>query len=335
MSTQVIIRNGTAAQNNAFTGAAGEITIDTTTWNIRIHDGITPGGAAKTLQGNALNSGYLSLSANLSAGGNVIGANLVTVGNVDAGNITAGNIISNSYSTSGNITGGNIITLGLVTAGLVSASGNISGANLNLTGNIFDTGALTINSGSNGNITIAPNGTGTTIVSSALSASGNVSGGNLNVTGNIVDTGALFVISGANGNISLTPNGTGVVTVSSAANVTGNIASANFVFDSKGELRSVPINSQTTSYSLVITDAGKFISSNANVTVPASVFNTGDSVSVYNNSTGNITIVQGAGVTMYNVGTASTGNRTLAQRGLATVLCVAANTFVATGGGLT
>ena len=38
---------------------------------------------------------------------------------------------------------------------------------------------------------------------------------------------------------------------------------------------------------------------------------------------------------MYFVGTASTGSRTLAQRGLATVYCVAANTFVITGGGLT
>jgi hypothetical protein len=38
---------------------------------------------------------------------------------------------------------------------------------------------------------------------------------------------------------------------------------------------------------------------------------------------------------MYLAGTATTGNRTLAQRGLVTVLCVASNTFVINGGGLT
>jgi len=37
---------------------------------------------------------------------------------------------------------------------------------------------------------------------------------------------------------------------------------------------------------------------------------------------------------MRQVGTANTGNRTLAQYGLCTLLCVASNTFVITGGGV-
>jgi hypothetical protein len=37
---------------------------------------------------------------------------------------------------------------------------------------------------------------------------------------------------------------------------------------------------------------------------------------------------------MYLVGTSTTGNKTLAQRGIATVLCVGTNTFVISGGGL-
>ena len=45
MATQLQFRRGTSAQNNAFTGAAGEITLDTDTNNIRIHDGATAGGA--------------------------------------------------------------------------------------------------------------------------------------------------------------------------------------------------------------------------------------------------------------------------------------------------
>ena len=44
MATQLQFRRGTTAQNNAFTGAAGEISIDTDSKNLRIHDGVTAGG---------------------------------------------------------------------------------------------------------------------------------------------------------------------------------------------------------------------------------------------------------------------------------------------------
>jgi hypothetical protein len=107
------------------------------------------------------------------------------------------------------------------------------------------------------------------------------------------------------------------------------------ISDAKGNIRSVPINSQTAAYTLVGSDAGKCVStSSGNVTVPASVFSAGDSVSIFNASAGDITIVSGAGVTMNLVGDPSTGNRTLAAKGLATVFCVAVDTFVCTGGGV-
>jgi hypothetical protein len=44
MATQVQFRRGTSSQNNAFTGAQGELTIDTDVWTLRIHDGSTVGG---------------------------------------------------------------------------------------------------------------------------------------------------------------------------------------------------------------------------------------------------------------------------------------------------
>jgi hypothetical protein len=46
MSKVLQIRRGTAAQSNNFTGLAGEITMDTNTKTIRIHDGTTLGGFA-------------------------------------------------------------------------------------------------------------------------------------------------------------------------------------------------------------------------------------------------------------------------------------------------
>jgi hypothetical protein len=44
MPTVLQFRRGTAAQNNAFTGALGELSIDTENDSIRIHDGSTAGG---------------------------------------------------------------------------------------------------------------------------------------------------------------------------------------------------------------------------------------------------------------------------------------------------
>ena len=45
MATQLQFRRGTSAQNNSYTGLVGEISLDTDTNNIRIHDGSTAGGA--------------------------------------------------------------------------------------------------------------------------------------------------------------------------------------------------------------------------------------------------------------------------------------------------
>lgn len=37
---------GSTASNNSFTGRAGELTVDTGTWTLRVHDGVTAGGVA-------------------------------------------------------------------------------------------------------------------------------------------------------------------------------------------------------------------------------------------------------------------------------------------------
>ncbi len=46
MARQIQIRRGTAAEHAEFTGAIGEITMDTTNKTLRIHDGETLGGMA-------------------------------------------------------------------------------------------------------------------------------------------------------------------------------------------------------------------------------------------------------------------------------------------------
>ena len=44
MATALQLRRGTTAQNNSFTGAAGELSVDTATEGLLVHDGSTAGG---------------------------------------------------------------------------------------------------------------------------------------------------------------------------------------------------------------------------------------------------------------------------------------------------
>jgi hypothetical protein len=151
--------------------------------------------------------------------------------------------------------------------------------------------------------------------------------GNINVTG--IVTSNTFV-----GQL----NSSGVSTVanlrSTNINATGIVTSST-VNDSKGDVRIIPQNTQTSAYILAVSDVGKHVAiSTGGVTVNSGIFSAGDAVSIYNNSGNNQTITQGGSVTMYQAGTSNTGNRTIAQRGICTILCVGSNTFVISGAGI-
>lgn len=218
MAVQIQYRRGTAAENDAFTGANAEITVDSTNGTLRIHDGITPGGSNLATVGyvtssvaavSAITNGTSSVAV-ISSGGNIrsnVAGSTITLltsagmavtgvttvsGNANVGNLgTAGLVVA-----TGNVTGGNLIT-----AGLVSATGNITGGNLN-------TGAQVI---ATGNITGGNLNTGAQVV-----ATGNITGGNL------VTAGLLSVNSG---------NASGAVIVNAGGNATGNIGSATGYFN--------------------------------------------------------------------------------------------------------
>ena len=91
---------------------------------------------------------------------------------------------------------------------------------------------------------------------------------------------------------------------------------------------------QTGTVTLAASDAGKHVAATGTVTLGTGIFAVGDAVTIWNNSAGGITITLSA-VTCYNAADGTTGNRTLGARGLATILCVAANTYVISGSGLT
>jgi hypothetical protein len=109
------------------------------------------------------------------------------------------------------------------------------------------------------------------------------------------------------------------------------------VSDSIGPLRKLGSNTQSGAYTLVATDAGKFVAQSSNsaaVTVPNGVFVAGDMVTVVNLTATNINIVQGSGLDLNFTADGTTGTRTLAQKGVCTILFVSSGTSFISGSGL-
>ena len=90
---------------------------------------------------------------------------------------------------------------------------------------------------------------------------------------------------------------------------------------------------KTTSYTLVTGDVGEFIGvgTGGSITIPNSTFAAGDVISLFNNTTGNITITCTI-TTAYIAGTdADKATMTLATRGVATLLFISGTVVVVTG----
>lgn len=180
-------------------------------------------------------------------------------------------------------------------------------------------------------------------------------GGNLAVTGNTTVTGTT-TFTGIPSGPTATP-GTNTTQLATTAfvtavsgtlgtmstqnannvNITGGVISGmTSIADTAGNVRALPINAKTASYVLLASDAGKAITiTTGGVTLNTGVLAVGDTVSIYNNGASAQTITQGTGVTIKLTLSNLTGNRTLAAYGLCTLLCIATNTFVITGAGVT
>jgi hypothetical protein len=91
---------------------------------------------------------------------------------------------------------------------------------------------------------------------------------------------------------------------------------------------------QTTGGTLTAAMVGTCQAVSSSVTVPNSVFAAGDAVSIYNNSASSISVVQGSGVTLRLAGSATTGTRTLAARGVATIWWNATGEAIVGGAGV-
>ena len=96
-------------------------------------------------------------------------------------------------------------------------------------------------------------------------------------------------------------------------------------------------NAQTgTTYTLVIADAANKLVTTSNaspvtVTIPPSVFTTGNTINVQSIGVGLTTFAQGAGVTITSTGATSTAPVLRARYSAATVICTGSNTFTIVG----
>ena len=273
-------------------------------------------------------------------------------GNV-TGNVTGNASTATALQTARTIGGvsfdgsANINLPGVNQAGNQNTSGNAATATAlqtarTINGVSFDgTANITISTGTNANQDLDTT-SNVTFASVTAPLTGNVTGNATTATtlqtarniGGVSFNGSADInLPGVNtaGNQDTSGNAATATTLETARNINGTSfnGSADIV------IGNIPQNSQTSAYTLVVGDAGKHVNiTTGGVTVPSGVFSVGDAVSIYNNSASDQTITQGTSVTLREAGTANTGNRTLAQRGICTVLCVASNEFVITGVGV-
>jgi hypothetical protein len=105
--------------------------------------------------------------------------------------------------------------------------------------------------------------------------------------------------------------------------------------DSAGSLRNIPSAgaAKTSAYTLTLSDIGEFVTvgTSGSITIPNDVFSAGNAVSIFNDTTGNITITCSI-TTAYIGGTDSDkATMTLATRGLATFLFINPSLCVGSG----
>jgi hypothetical protein len=135
---------------------------------------------------------------------------------------------------------------------------------------------------------------------------------------------------------STTANGASSPTERLQIDSSGDAIFTGTISDSIGPLRRLGYRQSISGFTLAASDVGKLIkmTSNNTLTIPSGVFVAGDMISIFNISTGSMTINASA-VTLYNTADAATGNRTIGAKGLVTIVCTAGNEFAISGSQLT
>ena len=193
MPTQIQVRRGTTAQNNAFTGVVGEVTADTQVHTLRIHDGSQVGGyelALANLSNATFGAGVATFlatpsSANLAAAvtnetgsGALVFATSPTLVTPALGTPASG-VMTNVTGTASGLTAGNVTT------------------NANLTGHVTSVGnAAVLGTFSSAQLSAAlsdETGTGAAVFAGGPTFTGTANFAALTTSGNVIVGGDLTI----------------------------------------------------------------------------------------------------------------------------------------------
>jgi len=137
-------------------------------------------------------------------------------------------------------------------------------------------------------------------------------------------TGSAWVASGATGDIE-------GITTSTDSGLSGGVTSGTAVLRLKLEF-----DAETgTTYTLVAGNLNQLVTlnnaSSITLTVPPSVFSAGDVINIAQIGAGQVTLAQGAGVTINSTGATATAPKLRARYSAASIICTASNTFLVVG----
>ena len=122
-----------------------------------------------------------------------------------------------------------------------------------------------------------------------------------------------------------------------ATTATG-VSIANTCSDAIGDVRSVPLQDESGgAYILAVSDKGQCVHAHGSttaVTVNINTFAAGDVVSIVNGDSGTVAITQGTSFSLRNTADSSTGSKTLASFGMATIWFSGHNVGYISGSGL-
>jgi len=137
-------------------------------------------------------------------------------------------------------------------------------------------------------------------------------------------TGSAWVASGATGDIE-------GITTGTDSGLSGGVTSGTAVLRLKLEF-----DAETgTTYTLLAANLNQLVTLNnasaITLTVPPSVFSAGDVINIAQIGAGQVTVSQGAGVTINSTGATATAPKLRARYSAASIICTASNTFLVVG----
>lgn len=170
-----------------------------------------------------------------------------------------------------------------------------------------------------------------------------INGGSIDGTpigANSASTGAFTDVTATSANITTLTGTTasytnGSFTSANITTLTGTSATITTLLDGAGNVRDIPSAGieKTAAYTLSISDIGEFVTvgSGGSITVPNDTFAAGNAISIYNDTTGNISINCPI-TTAYLAGTnTDRASLTLSTRGIANILFINPSLCIATG----